>query len=437
MRIAVVGTGISGNAAAWALSRHYPVTVYEREQRPGGHSHTITVDYDGHAIPVDIGFIVYNTLNYPDLTAMFAHLNVETIESCMTFAVSADQGKFEWKGGGNTWLDTARGLFAQRRNLLSPSYLRMLRDILRFNDYSVADLAEGKLDGMTLGGYFKHRRLSKRLLRDYIAPMGAAIWSTPSEQMMDFPAENFVAFFANHRLLQYDRPTWRTVKGGSQAYVEKLTASFRDNIRLGCGVTSIERTPRGVVVHDDQGQSNLYDHVVIAAHSDQALAMLAHPTPDETQILGSIRYAPNTVFLHRDPSLMPKRPKAWASWNFLRWSRAGEPVNDVAVTYWMNRLQAIPDEYPLFVSLNPPHEPDPALTFGRYSFDHPQFDRAAFEAQRRLETIQGKQHVWFCGAWTGYGFHEDGIRSGLTVAEALGAVAPWRHLPPALAEAAE
>jgi predicted NAD/FAD-binding protein len=437
MRVAVVGTGIAGNAAAWALSKRYPVTVYDRELRPGGHSHTVTIDYDGTEVAVDIGFIVYNELNYPDLTELFAHLGVETVESCMSFAVTADGGRFEWKGGGNTWRETAKGLFAQKKNLFSLSYLRMLRDILTFNEQSVKDQAAGVLGGMSLGQYFRWRKFAPRLLTDYLAPMGAAIWSAPADRMLDFPAENFVAFFNNHRLLQYDRPVWRTVRGGSRQYVQKLTAALGDRMRLGCAVTSIERTSHGVVVHDSHGHHELYDHVVIASHSDQALAMLSDPSAAETSVLGDIRYAPNTVYLHRDPALMPKRRNAWASWNFLRWQREGEAVNDVAVTYWMNRLQGIGDDKPLFVSLNPPVPPASELTFGRYICEHPQYDTAAFAAQKRLGEIQGKRHTWFCGAWTGYGFHEDGLRSGLDVAEALGATVPWRAPPPELAEAAE
>jgi len=242
MRVAVIGTGIAGNAAAWTLSRRYPVTVYDRDLRPGGHSHTVTIDYDGTPLAVDIGFIVYNELNYPDLTALFAHLDIETVESCMSFAVTADAGRFEWQGGGENWIQTAIGLFAQPKNLLSPSYLWMLRDILAFNQQSIADHAAGKLNGLTLGEYFRRNHFAPRLLTDYLAPMGAAIWSAPASEMLDFPAENFVAFFGNHRLLQYDRPVWRTVKGGSRRYVEKMTASFRDQLRLGCAVTSIERT---------------------------------------------------------------------------------------------------------------------------------------------------------------------------------------------------
>ena len=443
MRLAVIGTGIAGNAAAWTLSRRYPVTVYDRDLRPGGHSHTVTIDYDGTPLAVDIGFIVYNELNYPDLTALFAHLDIETTESCMSFAVTADAGRFEWKGGGENWIQTAIGLFAQPNNVLSPSYLWMLRDILTFNQQSVADHAAGRLAGLTLGEYFRRNHFAPRLLTDYLAPMGAAIWSAPASEMLDFPAENFVAFFNNHRLLQYDRPAWRTVKGGSRRYVEKMTAAFRDRLRLGCAVRSIERTPHGVVVHDSHGGHDSYDHVVIASHSDQALAMLSDADDRERAVLGAIGYSPNQVYLHRDARLMPKRRRAWASWNFLRWQRQGTAetrgmaVNDVAVTYWMNCLQGIDADKPLFVSLNPPFEPEAGLTFGKYTCEHPQYNAAAFAAQKRLGDIQGRRHTWFCGAWTGYGFHEDGLRSGLAVAEALGAAVPWREPPPELAQAAE
>lgn len=436
MRIAVVGTGIAGNAAAWALSRRYPVTVYERELRAGGHSHTVTVDYDGQCIAVDTGFIVYNERNYPTLTSLFDHLGIATIESCMSFAVSANGGAFEWKGGGSNWLETAKGLFAQPANLLSISYLRMLRHILRFNETSVTDFARGALSGLSLGDYFARRGFSARLLRDYLAPMGAAIWSTPVQKMLEFPAENFVAFFLNHCLLQYDRPTWRTVLGGSRRYVEKMTAGLSD-LRLGCAVTSIVRTPHGVVVKDSHGHAETFDHVILGTHTDQSLMMLGDASDQERAVLGAIRYAPNTAYLHRDPRLMPIRRTAWASWNFLRWPRQGAAMNDVAVTYWMNRLQGIDESKPLFLSLNPPFEPDADLTFGRYIYDHPQYDAAAFRAQQRLADIQGRRHTWFCGAWTGYGFHEDGLCSGLAIAEALGVVAPWRAAAMELAQAAE
>jgi predicted NAD/FAD-binding protein len=437
MRIAVVGTGIAGNAAAWALAARHQVTVYEKDLRAGGHSHTVEVDYGGRRIAVDTGFIVYNELNYPELTALFDHLGVETVASDMSFSVSADGGRFEWCGRGRTPGEILDGVFAQRSNLMSLSFLWMLREMARFNRTCVEDRAAGRLAGLTLGEYLSERGFSGRLVQDYLVPMGAAIWSTPVDKMLEFPAENFVAFFDNHRLLHHDRPVWRTVKGGSRIYVEKLTARFRDRLRLGAAVTSIERGKHGVIVTDTLGGRNIYDQVVIAAHTDQALAMLSDATEQERATLGAIKYAPNAVYLHRDLRLMPRRKRAWASWNFLRDNGCGDAGGDVAVTYWTNNLQGIDADCPLFVSLNPPVEPAPALTFAKFCCDHPQFDTAAFAAQKKLDLIQGVRRTWFCGAWTGYGFHEDGLRSGLMVAEALGAAIPWRKPAPALAEAAE
>jgi predicted NAD/FAD-binding protein len=425
MHIAVIGAGIAGNTAAWSLSKRHRVTVYETELRAGGHSHTVTVDYDGAKLAVDIGFIIFNQLNYPELTALFAELDVETIATEMSFAVTADDGRFEWKGDSGNLLQVLGGLFVQPQNLLSPSFLRMLRDVQRFGVESVADYSAGKLAGVTLGDYCASHKFELRLLTDYLAPMGAAIWSTPAGRIVDFPAENFVAFFDNHRLLQYERPTWRTVKDGSQRYVEKLTSSFRDQIRFGCSVTSIVRTPEGVVVNDSHGGRESYDQVVIASHSDQALAMLPDADDRERAVLGGIRYAPNEIFLHRDTRLMPKRRRAWASWNFLRWQGTDVAARGDAITYWMNPLQGIEASKPLFVSLNPPFEPDPALTFGKYTKAHPQYDTLAFAAQKRLGEIQGRRKTWFCGAWTGYGFHEDGLRSARQVAQELGASVPW------------
>ena len=410
MRIAVVGTGIAGNTAAFALSHRHQITVYERELRPGGHSHTVQIDYDGTPLAVDTGFIVYNELNYPDLTALFAHLGVETLPTDMSFSVSAKGGRFEWMGGGQKLSETLNGVFAQRSNLVSLPFWSMLRAMRRFNRQAILDRAAGRLDGLTLGDYLRGHGYPKRLTHDYLVPMGAAIWSTPVDQMLDFPAENFVAFFDNHRLLHDVRPVWRTVRGGSARYVEALTRPFRDRIRLGAAVTAIARTRAGVVVTDSTGCSERYDQVVIAAHSNQALAMLGDASADERAVLGAIRYRPNAVFLHRDTRLMPKRRRAWAAWNFLRSNGRGEAGGDVAVTYWMNALQHIDAGKPLFVSLNPPFEPDPKLTFASFTCEHPQFDAAAFAAQARL---------------------------GLAAAEQLGGGVPWRARAPVYAEAAE
>jgi predicted NAD/FAD-binding protein len=437
MRIAVVGTGIGGNAAAWALSRIHQVTVYEKDLRPGGHSHTVDVDYDGRRVSVDTGFIVYNELNYPDLTALFAHLGVKTRPSHMSFSVSAAGGRFEWMGGGNNLGETLDGVFAQRSNLVSLPFLWMLREVTRFNRQSLQDRAQGLSRNVTLGDYLSARRFSRRLVRDYLVPMGSAIWSMPVDRMLEFPADSFIAFFDNHRLLHDERPVWRTVAGGSRRYVEKLIAPFRDRMRLGTAVVAIERTRAGVVVTDASGHRDRFDQVVIGAHSDQTLSMLVDASDQERAVLGAISYRPNTVYLHRDPRLMPKRRRAWAAWNFLRANGRGEDGGDIAVTYWMNALQGIDERCPLFVSLNPPDEPRPDLTFARLVCDHPQYDAAAFAAQSRLDSIQGVNRTWFCGAWTGYGFHEDGLRSGLAVAEALGAAIPWRQSGPRFSIAAE
>ncbi|MBA5776440.1 FAD-dependent oxidoreductase [Stappia sp. F7233] len=421
MRIAVVGSGIAGNSAAWALSDRHQVVLYEKRDRPGGHSATVDIDYDGHPLSVDTGFIVYNELNYPNLTALFAHLGVESQESDMSFSLSVDGGRREWSGVS---LDT---IFGQRRNLISPTFLWMLREILRFNRLAVADRAQGLLAGRTLGDYLAARRFARSFVNDYLIPMGAAIWSTPTDAMMDFPAESFVAFFENHRLVHrhHHRPKWRTVTGGSRNYVERLLAPLRGRIRLATPVAEIRREAGRVRIIDAHGHEDIFDHVIIAAHTDQALAMLADASPAEREMLSSIAYRPNTVILHRDPSLMPKRRKVWASWNYLRSTAEDAGERDVSVTYWMNRLQGVDPAYPLFVSLNPPRLPDAASTFASYVYDHPQFCGDALKAQLLLDRLQGERNTWFCGAWCGYGFHEDGLVSGLNVARALGAEIPW------------
>lgn len=436
MRIAVIGSGISGNACAWALSARHDVTLFEKRPRAGGHSATVDVDYDGVHIPVDTGFIVYNDLNYPNLVALFRHLDVKTEASDMSFAVSIGDGRVEWAGS------SLATVFAQKRNLASPRFLWMLREIFRFNASSVADLDAGRLDRLTLGEYLARNRFSRSFIDDYLVPMGAAIWSTPDADLLGFPAENFIRFFKNHRLVNFDRPIWRTVSRGSREYVDRLIAPLKaaGRVHLGDPVVEVTRAPTYVLVRTQSGRTDLFDQVVFASHTDQTLGMLADASDQEASLLAAVRYRPNQVYLHRDPALMPRRKSVWSSWNYLR--RSGYDAHGpVAVTYWMNRLQNIPEEYPLFVTLNPDTPPDPALVFGQYEYDHPQFDAAAIAAQKRLPELQGRNRTWFCGAWTGYGFHEDGLASGLSVAERLGGVVPWRTPAavdgPDLLEAAE
>ena len=436
MRVAIIGTGIAGNTAAYCLSQAgHNITVYEREARIGGHSATVDIDYDGLPIAVDTGFIVYNDLNYPNMVAMYDHLGVATQVSDMSFAVSIDRGGFEWAGKSGAAGKVLNGLLAQRGNAVSPRFWAMLRDILRFQKQSIEDHNAGTLHGATLGEYLALRGFSDVFRDDYIIPMGAAIWSMPAKDMLAFPAASFIAFFDNHRLLQWDRPVWRTVTGGSRNYVAKLTDSFRDCIRLSTAVTRITREAQGVRVEDEHGGEAMFDEVVIGAHAPDALAMLGDASGEERAILGAIRYRMNDVYLHRDTRLMPKRKAAWAAWNFLRDGR--DDTRDVSVTYWMNLLQSIEPSRPLFISLNPPFPPAEGTVFGRYAYNHPQYDTAAIDAQAKLETVQGKNRTWFCGAWAGFGFHEDGIKAGLSVSKGLGAEAPWSLSEVAFQQAAE
>lgn len=413
MRVAIVGSGIAGMGAAWALHRDHEITVFEKEPRPGGHSHTVDVHYDGTAIPVDTGFIVYNELNYPNLTALFATLGVETIPTNMTFGFSSLNGRLEWQG------NTIGSLFAQRSNLLSLSFHRMWLDILRFRRNGLADLNAGRTNGHSLGSYLKANAYGDAFRDHCIVPMGAAIWSTSASEMLSFPAESFIRFFENHRLFYFDKPLWRTVKGGSREYVKRLTAPFANRIRLNTPVAKIARTSASVEITDATGNRETFDQVILACHSDEALPLLADATDAERQVLGRMRYAPNRVYLHRDPALMPKRKAVWSSWNYL--ARETDTGGAVSVSYWMNRLQLIDEAKPLFVTLNPPAPPSAHLTFGTFTYDHPQFDTAALAAQRRLHMIQGERRTWFCGAYAGYGFHEDGLTAGLEVAQRIGA----------------
>ncbi|WP_417668879.1 NAD(P)/FAD-dependent oxidoreductase [Roseibium sp.] len=421
MRIAVIGSGIAGNSAAWALSASHEVVLYEKRLRPGGHSATVDIDYDGTPISVDTGFIVYNELNYPNFTALLDHLDVETEASDMSFALSSHGGRQEWSGQN---LNT---IFARRRNLVSPRFLKMLRDILRFNKECAIDNAAGRLAGLSLGEYLEQGRFSKVFRDDYLLPMGAAIWSTPLKEVENYPAENFVSFFENHRLINFDRPTWRTVSGGSRTYVEKLLQPLKGSIRYGAMVTDVRREAGRVTVSDCTGFSDQFDHVILAGHTDQNLSMLGDASHEEREILSGIRYRPNNVYLHRDESLMPKRRSVWSSWNYLS-SADPRSEREVTVSYWMNRLQNIDQDKPLFVTLNPPAPPREDLTFAHFVYDHPQFDAGAIASQKALPTIQGRNNTWFCGAWAGHGFHEDGLTAGLSVARSLGAILPWEEV---------
>jgi predicted NAD/FAD-binding protein len=420
-RIAVIGTGIAGMSAAWLLNQRHDIdiTVYERAHRLGGHSNTVNTPGEDGLIPVDTGFIVYNERAYPNLVALFEHLGVPTQPSDMSLAVSLDDGDLEYCGDG------LGGLFAQKRNLVRPRFWSMLWDVRRFYRDAVKDLPELDASDITLGRYLETRGYGRSFCDDHLLPMAAAIWSAPARTMLDYPAAAFIRFHDNHGLLQVqDRPTWRTVTGGSRAYIDRLTSGYAHRIRLNAGVQAVRRVEGGVVIRDQHGQVEWYDSVVIAAHADQALSMLDDASPEERALLGAFRFTKNLAVLHSDASLMPKRRAVWSSWNYA--GHRARPTSNAAVTYWMNRLQNLPHNIPLFVSLNPPRPPHAGLLRHSEIYEHPVFDSRSLWAQRQLWSLQGVCNTWYCGAYFGSGFHEDGLQAGLAVAEALGDVRrPW------------
>jgi len=417
LEIAVVGTGISGLSCAWLLSQRHQVTVYEAASRVGGHTHTVDVDCDGRQVPVDTGFIVYNEPAYPNLTALFGALGVPTAASDMSFAVSLDHGRYEYAGS-----DLA-GLLAQPGNLIKPRFWSMAGGLLRFYRQAPRDLA--MMGDMTLDEYLDAKGYGRAFRNDHLYPLTAAVWSSPARDAGRQPAAAFVRFCMNHGLLQLTgRPIWRTVQGGSREYVSRLTASFRDAILVGRPVARVHRHDGGVDVAEPDGNVKRFDHVVLACHADTALKLLAKPDPIEQRLLGAFRYSRNEAVLHTDEALMPRRRAAWASWNYL--ADVAEDDRRLSVTYWMNRLQPLDTKTQLFVTLNPLREPRAGTVISREVYEHPLFDVETGRAQQGLWQLQGRVNTWFCGAYFGAGFHEDGLQAGLAVAEDLGGLRrPW------------
>jgi predicted NAD/FAD-binding protein len=428
-RIAVVGSGIAGLSAAWLLSRDHAVSLFEANDYLGGHTHTVDVTLDGVTAPVDTGFLVFNERTYPNLIALFDHLGLASTASDMSFSVRLAAERLEWAGSN---LAT---VFAQRRNLLRPAFWGMLGDILRFNREATA-LAQQRVDSAQSLGEFLDAGGYGRAFRDwYLLPMAGAIWSCPTAAMLQYPARTFFTFCANHGLLQVsDRPKWRTVNGGARSYVEKL-AAFIPDIRLSTPVQQVVRDPRGVTLNFSGYSAEHFDAVVLACHSDQALRLLGDADGLERRVLGAIAYQDNEVVLHTDESFLPRRRSAWSAWNYHA-DHATDAGRPVGVSYLINKLQPLPFARPVIVTLNPAHAPRPEYIIDRYRYAHPVFDLGSIAAQTRLPGIQGRHNTWFCGAWAGYGFHEDGLKAGLGVAAAFGVTAPWLLQPEGLKAAA-
>jgi predicted NAD/FAD-binding protein len=421
----VVGSGIAGLGAAYALTaRGFGVTLFETSATLGGHTNTVDVTLDGATAPVDTGFLVYNEGNYPLLAALFDELGVATCASEMSFAVRNDVDDVEWAGSG---LST---LFAQRGNVGRPAFWRMLADIARFNREATSLLAaRDELTDEPLGRFLERRRYSRPFRDWYLLPMAAAIWSCPRNEIANFPIGSFARFCATHGLLQWSgRPQWRTVVGGGREYVRRIALRIGE-VRPGCRVESIHRDAGRVTLRYRSGavpRADCFDHVVLACHADDARRLLPDAALAERAALANIRFAPNRAVLHTDPALMPRRRTLWSSWNHLLVADdAGRAP--VAVSYWLNRLQPVPFATDLFLTLNPPFEPQRARVLAEFTYDHPIQDAGLTAARQRLEALQGTARTWYCGAWMGYGFHEDGLASGYAVARAIrAAVAPER-----------
>ncbi|MFI8337646.1 NAD(P)/FAD-dependent oxidoreductase [Pseudomonas taetrolens] len=412
MKIAIIGSGISGLTCGYLLHKQHDISVFEASDWVGGHTHTVNVNVNGKPYAVDTGFIVFNDWTYPNFITLMDQLGVRSKVTEMSFSVRDSRTDLEYNG------NTLNSLFAQRSNLLSPAFWGMLRDILRFNRQAIRDLEEQRIAPDTrLGDYLQQRGYGTRFIDHYIVPMGAAIWSMSLADMLGFPLQFFVRFFKNHGLLSVsNRPQWRVIEGGSSAYIAPLSAGFADNIHLNCPVISVTRDGLGVLLHSAAGVER-FDKVIFACHSDQALKLLSQPSEAEQQILGAMPYADNDVVLHTDTRLLPDRKLAWASWNY-RLGSAGQ--NRAAVTYDMNILQGIQSETTFCVSLNQTAAIDPLKVLARYTYAHPQYSLQAVAAQARWQELMGDQHSYYCGAYWANGFHEDGVVSALRVARALG-----------------
>ncbi len=414
MKIAVIGTGISGLGAAYLLHDKHDIVVYEKNAYVGGHSRTIDVPVEHGTIPVDTGFIVFNDWNYPNLLGLFNQINVPYQKSDMSFGVSINQGWLEYSSGG---------LFAQRKNLFRPQYWRMLLDVFKFNKQALSYIDQDP--SISLGDCLEKLKMGAWFKQYYILAMGAAIWSCPVETIMKFPAQTFLRFFKNHGLLSINnRPQWYTVTGGSREYKQRLIEPFKEHILLNNGATKVAQKGQEIEVTDAHGATRLFDHVIFACHADEALQMLDKPTDDETAILSNFQYQYNQIIVHTDISFMPQHQQCWASWVYLS-EQQQDKSSGVSLSYWMNNLQSLDTKIPIIITLNPARRPKEALIMDEHSFSHPIFDYNAIVSQSQFDRIQGKRNIWFCGAYQRYGFHEDGLLSAVNVVKSLGGEIPW------------
>ncbi len=416
--IAIIGSGISGLAAAYFLADKYHIKLFEKNDYLGGHSNTVIADYNGHKIPVDTGFIVFNHQTYPNLKSFFELLMVECQKSNMSFAIKVDDGCFEYAGTNLTTV------FAQLKNALNPQFWWMLSDIIKFNKRAIEVLEKPFDANYNLGKFLDELGVKDYFRQFYLLPMSGAIWSCPLETMLSYPAQSFVRFFKNHGLLTVaNQPQWYSVKGGSIEYVKKIQTKISDNIALSSEVFSVSRIDgEGVLVKSAQGLEK-FDAVLFACHGDQVLKILQNPTPQELAVFSSFSYQKNLAVLHCDQSLMPNSKRAWASWVY-----ANNHNNNagISITYWMNNLQNIDPNFPLFVTLNPHKEIPEDKVFGRFIYEHPIFNTSAVVAQEKIKAIQGNDRLYFCGAYQKYGFHEDGISSAILAINKMGVVVPWQ-----------
>ena len=414
MKIGVIGSGVSGLVSALTLQEKFEVSLFEKNSKLGGHSNTVTIEQENNKYSVETGFIVLNDKNYPIFTSLLKHLNIGVNNSSMSFSVSVDKGQFEYSS-------SYIGLLGQTKNIIDPKYWGMLRDINYFYTNALKDVKDCP-DNETLGQFLKRFNYSNKFIDYHLVPMTASIWSCPTKSILNFPIKSLLVFFENHKLLNiYNRPKWSTVNKGSREYVKKIQSLLKGKIYTNAKVNKISKSKEGIRVHYQDGIKT-FDKVILACHADQSSEILIENFSEEANLLKDFKYQKNTSILHSDINFMPKRKSVWSSWNYI--TETGNSGN-LSITYWMNELQGINSPQPILLSLNPKILPNPDLIYGQYSYSHPILDNNAINIQKKLSSIQGKNNLWFCGAWTGYGFHEDGVKSAVEIANSHNIDLPW------------